>query len=148
MHREILQESAIMKFTSRQRNLELKKTEETISKNTVIVSLLADLQQEQDKESEILLALLPDKVLVISTSIFNCKRPLILFPPPEDWRSYSLNDCECPTLREKYYQHYVITRNINTRYDCCVVTVSVTVFISGCANTVVRRHSIFPSLIL
>lgn len=42
--------------------MELQKPGEVFSKDDVVVSLLADLQQEQDKESEILLALLPDKV--------------------------------------------------------------------------------------
>lgn len=51
-----------MKLTSRQRNLELQRPGEDVSKNDVIVTLLADLQQEQDKESEILMSLLPDKV--------------------------------------------------------------------------------------
>ena len=62
LHREILQEAAIMKLTSRQRNLEIQRPGEEVSKHDVIVTLLADLQQEQDKESEILMALLPDKV--------------------------------------------------------------------------------------
>lgn len=51
-----------MKLTSRQRNLELQRPGEEISRHDVIVTLLADLQQEQDKESEILIRLLPDKV--------------------------------------------------------------------------------------
>ena len=62
VHREILQEAAIMKLTSRQRNLEIQRPGEEVSKHDVIVTLLADLQQEQDKESEILMTLLPDKV--------------------------------------------------------------------------------------
>ena len=51
-----------MKLTSRQRNLELQRPGEEVSRHDVIVTLLADLQQEQDKESEILIRLLPDKV--------------------------------------------------------------------------------------
>ena len=51
-----------MKLTSRQRNLEIQRPGEEVSKHDVIVTLLADLQQEQDKESEILMTLLPDKV--------------------------------------------------------------------------------------
>jgi hypothetical protein len=65
VHREILQEAAIMKLTSRQRNLEIQKPEEEVSKHDAIITLMADLQQEQDKESEILMALLPDKVLCL-----------------------------------------------------------------------------------
>ena len=51
-----------MKLTSRQRNLQLQRPGEEVSRHDVIVTLLADLQQEQDKESEILIRLLPDKV--------------------------------------------------------------------------------------
>ena len=51
-----------MKLTSRQRNLELQRPGEEVSRHDVIVTLLADLQQEQDKESEVLIRLLPDKV--------------------------------------------------------------------------------------
>ena len=69
-HQEILQEAAIMKLTSRQRNLELQRPGEELSKDDVIVTLLADLQQEQDKESEVLMTLLPDKVRCLLTLLF------------------------------------------------------------------------------
>lgn len=62
LHREILQEAAIMKLTSRRRKLEIQRSGEEVPRNDIIVTLLADLQQEQDKESEILMALLADKV--------------------------------------------------------------------------------------
>lgn len=64
LHGEILQEAAVMKLTSRQRNLELQRPGEEVSRDDVVVTLLADLQQEQDKESEILIRLLPDKVTI------------------------------------------------------------------------------------
>ena len=51
-----------MKLTSRLRNLEIQKPGEEVTKHDAIITLMADLQQEQDKESEILMALLPDKV--------------------------------------------------------------------------------------
>ena len=64
LHGEILQEAAVMKLTSRERNLELQRPGQKVSRDDVIVTLLADLQQEQDKESEILIRLLPDKVTI------------------------------------------------------------------------------------
>ena len=60
-HREMLQEAAIMKLISRLRNLEIQRPGEEVTKHDAIITLMADLQQEQDKESEILMALLPDK---------------------------------------------------------------------------------------
>lgn len=51
-----------MKQTSRRRALYNQSTGEEVLKQHVTVSLLADLQQEQDKECEILMSSLPDKV--------------------------------------------------------------------------------------
>ncbi len=65
-----------MKLTSRQRNLEIQRPGEEVSKHDVIVTLLADLQQEQDKESEILMALLPDKVRCYTLTKFTLNNSL------------------------------------------------------------------------
>lgn len=58
-------EAAVFKVVNRQKYLELSQ-EETVKKDDVIVSLLADLQQEQDKESEKLVNEMQDKVCYVS----------------------------------------------------------------------------------
>ena len=57
----LLVEAAVFKVVNRQKYLELSQ-EETVKKDDVIVSLLADLQQEQDQESEKLVNEMQDKV--------------------------------------------------------------------------------------
>ncbi|RMX39987.1 hypothetical protein pdam_00022972 [Pocillopora damicornis] len=56
----LLVEAAVFKVVNRQKYLELSQ-EETVKKDDVIVSLLADLQQEQDQESEKLVNEMQDK---------------------------------------------------------------------------------------
>lgn len=58
-------EAAVFKVVNRQKYLELSQ-EETVKKDDVIVSLLADLQQEQDQESEKLVNEMQDKVCYVS----------------------------------------------------------------------------------
>lgn len=58
-------EAAVFKVVNRQKYLELLQ-EETVKKDDVIVSLLADLQQEQDQESEKLVNEMQDKVCYVS----------------------------------------------------------------------------------
>ena len=54
-----------LKFVSRQKNLEsVRENKEEVTKDDVIVSLMADLQQEQDKDSEIVITQLHGKVSV------------------------------------------------------------------------------------
>lgn len=57
-------EAAVFKVVNRQKYLELSQ-EETVKKDDVIVSLLADLQQEQDQESEKLVNEMQDKVCYV-----------------------------------------------------------------------------------
>ena len=61
----LLVEAAVFKVVNRQKYLELSQ-EETVKKDDVIVSLLADLQQEQDQESEKLVNEMQDKVCYVS----------------------------------------------------------------------------------
>ena len=58
-------EASVFKVVNRQKYLELSQ-EETVKKDDVIVSLLADLQQEQDQESEKLVNEMQDKVCYVS----------------------------------------------------------------------------------
>ena len=59
--RNLLVESAVFKIVNRQKYLETSQ-DGVVEKDDVIVSLLADLQQEQDQESEKLVNDLQDKV--------------------------------------------------------------------------------------
>ena len=60
----LLLEAAVFKVVNRQKYLEITQDEEqTVEKDDVIVSLLADLQQEQDQESERLVNEMQDKVM-------------------------------------------------------------------------------------
>ena len=60
----LLQEAAVFKVVNRQKYLEITQDEEqAVEKDDVIVSLLADLQQEQDQESEKLVNEMQDKVI-------------------------------------------------------------------------------------
>ena len=59
--RNLLGEAAVFKIVNRQKYLETSQGE-VVEKDDVIVSLLADLQQEQDQESEKLVNDLQDKV--------------------------------------------------------------------------------------
>ena len=63
-------EAAVFKVVNRQKYLELSQ-EETVKKDDVIVSLLADLQQEQDQESEKLVNEMQDKVCYVSLVVCN-----------------------------------------------------------------------------
>jgi len=59
----LLLEAAVFKVVNRQKYLEITQEEEqAVEKDDVIVSLLADLQQEQDQESEKLVNEMQDKV--------------------------------------------------------------------------------------
>ena len=59
----LLLESAVFKVVNRQKYLEITQDgEQAVEKDDVIVSLLADLQQEQDQESEKLVNEMQDKV--------------------------------------------------------------------------------------
>ena len=59
----LLLEAAVFKVVNRQKYLEINKDgEQAVEKDDVIVSLLADLQQEQDQESEKLVNEMQDKV--------------------------------------------------------------------------------------
>ena len=59
----LLLESAVFKVVNRQKYLETTQDgEQAVEKDDVIVSLLADLQQEQDQESEKLVNEMQDKV--------------------------------------------------------------------------------------
>ncbi len=60
-HMQILQEAASVKAPGRQKRLE-KETKQAVSKEQVTVSIMADLQQQQDKESENMIQQLPEKV--------------------------------------------------------------------------------------
>ena len=61
---KLLQEAAVFKVVNRQKYLEITQDgEQTVEKDDVIVSLLADLQQEQDQESEKLVNEMQDKVI-------------------------------------------------------------------------------------
>lgn len=62
-------EAAVFKVVNRQKYLELSQ-EETVKKDDVIVSLLADLQQEQDQESEKLVNEMQDKVCYVSLVVY------------------------------------------------------------------------------
>jgi len=59
----LLQEAAVFKVVNRQKYLETLDEEQAVEKDDVIVSLLADLQQEQDQESEKLVNEMQDKVI-------------------------------------------------------------------------------------
>lgn len=60
----LLQEAAVFKVVNRQKYLEITQDgEQAVEKDDVIVSLLADLQQEQDQESEKLVNEMQDKVI-------------------------------------------------------------------------------------
>ena len=59
--RNLLVEAAVFKVVNRQKYLETSQ-DGVVEKDDVIVSLLADLQQEQDQESEKLVNDLQDKV--------------------------------------------------------------------------------------
>ena len=59
--RNLLVEAAVFKIVNRQKYLETSQ-DSVVEKDDVIVSLLADLQQEQDQESEKLVNDLQDKV--------------------------------------------------------------------------------------
>ena len=59
--RNLLVEAAVFKIVNRQKHLETSQ-DGVVEKDDVIVSLLADLQQEQDQESEKLVNDLQDKV--------------------------------------------------------------------------------------
>ena len=59
--RNLLVEAAVFKIVNRQKYLETSQ-DGVVEKDDVIVSLLADLQQEQDQESEKLVNDLQDKV--------------------------------------------------------------------------------------
>lgn len=58
---KLLQKAAVFKVVNRQKFLEITQ-EGPVEKDDVIVSLLADLQQEQDQESEKLVNEMQDKV--------------------------------------------------------------------------------------
>ena len=59
----LLLEAAVFKVVNRQKYLEItQEGEQAVEKDDVIVSLLADLQQEQDQESEKLVNEMQDKV--------------------------------------------------------------------------------------
>jgi hypothetical protein len=61
----ILLEAAAVKFVNRKNYLQKSCEEEgAVPRDDVIISLLADLQQEQDKESEIAIGTMQDKVCV------------------------------------------------------------------------------------
>ena len=60
----LLREAAVFKVVNRQKYLEITQDgEQAVEKDDVIVSLLADLQQEQDQESEKLVNEMQDKVI-------------------------------------------------------------------------------------
>ncbi|XP_077983007.1 uncharacterized protein LOC144437842 isoform X2 [Glandiceps talaboti] len=59
---EILQQAAIIKMSSRQKKLERQKGGD-VSKDEVVISIMADLQEQQDKESEEVIEQLPNKEL-------------------------------------------------------------------------------------
>lgn len=60
---KLLLEAAVFKVVNRQKYLEITEDkEQAVEKDDVIVSLLADLQQEQDQESEKLVNEMQDKV--------------------------------------------------------------------------------------
>lgn len=60
---KLLLEAAIFKVVNRQKYLEITEDKgQAVEKDDVIVSLLADLQQEQDQESEKLVNEMQDKV--------------------------------------------------------------------------------------
>lgn len=60
----LLLEAAVFKVVNRQKYLEIiQDGEQAVEKDDVIVSLLADLQQEQDQESEKLVNEMQDKVI-------------------------------------------------------------------------------------
>ncbi|XP_071961658.1 uncharacterized protein [Antedon mediterranea] len=61
-HRQILEEAALLKLASRKHVLSKEKGSE-VSDDEAIVTIMADLQQEQDKESETVLESLPNKEL-------------------------------------------------------------------------------------
>ena len=57
----LLQEAASVKAPGRKKRLE-RETKKSVTFDEVIVSIMADLQQQQDKESEIVIQQLPEKV--------------------------------------------------------------------------------------
>lgn len=59
-HFKLLLEAAILKLVSRRKLLQSTRSEVTVDE--VIVSIMADLQLHQDKESEAIMQTLPDKV--------------------------------------------------------------------------------------
>ena len=60
----LLLEAAVFKVVNRQKYLEItREGEQAVERDDVIVSLLADLQQEQDQESEKLVNEMQDKVI-------------------------------------------------------------------------------------
>ena len=61
--RHLLLEAAVYKVVNRQKYLEISQNE-AVQKDDVIVSLLADLQQEQDQESEKMVNEMQDKVAI------------------------------------------------------------------------------------
>lgn len=63
MRQNLLLEAVVFKVVNRQKYLEITQDgEQAVEKDDVIVSLLADLQQEQDQESEKLVNEMQDKV--------------------------------------------------------------------------------------
>lgn len=59
----ILLEAAAVKFVNRRNHLQKSREEEgPIPRDDVIISVFADLQQEQDKESELVIEAMQDKV--------------------------------------------------------------------------------------
>lgn len=65
--RAILLEATAVKFVNRQNHLQKSlEGEETVARDDVIISLLADLQQEQDRESELVIGSMQDKVQRLS----------------------------------------------------------------------------------
>lgn len=62
----LLQEAAVYKVVNRQKYLEISQ-DGAVEKDDIVISLLADLQQEQDQESEKLVNEMQDKVTVLLT---------------------------------------------------------------------------------
>ncbi|XP_033123436.1 trichohyalin-like isoform X2 [Anneissia japonica] len=63
-HMQILEEAALLKLTSRKYILTKEKGSE-VTDDEIVVTIMADLQQEQDKESETILESLPNKELQV-----------------------------------------------------------------------------------
>ncbi|XP_038068700.1 trichohyalin-like isoform X2 [Patiria miniata] len=62
-HRTILGEASMVKVAGRKQRLEKETTDASINKDDVIVTIMADLQQQQSRECEAVLTQLPDKDL-------------------------------------------------------------------------------------